>query len=112
MKHDATHHADYGTGDKKLSTYLIGFIGCSILTLLAFWTVMSQHFSRKEAFIIILAAAGLQFLLQVIFFLRLTTQTEQGKTNIMTFIFTGVVLVTIISGSLWIMWNLDYNMMH
>lgn len=103
---------DYGTGQKKLGLYLVGFISCAILTSFSFWSVMSQRFSKLEVLTLILSSACIQFLAQVIFFLRLTTQTEQGKMNIMTFLFTGVILISIILGSLWIMWNLNYYMMH
>lgn len=104
--------SDYGTGPKKLGLYLVGFISCSILTLLSFEAVMSQRFSKLEVLALIFSSACMQFLVQVIFFLRLTTQTEQGRTNIMTFLFTVVILISIILGSLWIMWNLNYYMMH
>ena len=103
---------DYGTGQKKSGMYLVGFISCSVLTLFSFWSVMSQRFSKAEVLALIFSSACIQFLVQVIFFLRLTTQTEQGRTNIMTFLFTGVILTSIILGSLWIMWNLNYYMMH
>ena len=106
------NEADYGTGQKKLGMYLIGFISCSLLTLLSFWSVMSQRFSKFEVLAVIFSSALIQLLVQVICFLRLTTETEQGKTNIMTFLFTGVILISIIVGSLWIMWNLNYYMMH
>lgn len=106
------NEADYGTGQKKLGMYLIGFISCSILTVISFWSVMSQRFSKLEVLAIIFSSACIQFLVQVIFFLRLSTQTEQGRLNIMTFLFTGVILTSIILGSLWIMWNLNYYMMH
>ena len=106
------NEADYGAGQKNLGMYLIGFISCSVLTLVSFWSVMSQRFSKLEVLTLIFSSACIQFLVQVIFFLRLTTQTEQGKVNIMTFLFTGVILTSIILGSLWIMWNLNYYMMH
>ncbi|MGQ3891675.1 cytochrome o ubiquinol oxidase subunit IV [Legionella sp. CNM-4043-24] len=112
MDHSGINEPDYGTGQKKLGLYLIGFISCSVLTLISFWSVMSQRFSKLEALAIILSSACIQFLLQVIFFLRLSTQTEQGRINIMTLLFTGVILVSIIVGSLWIMWNLNYYMVH
>lgn len=109
---DSDNHADFGTGQKKLGLYLIGFISCSILTLIAFWTVLSARFSKWEVFIIIYAAACIQFFVQVVCFLRLTTKTEQGKSNIMAFVFTGVILVCIILGSVWIMANLYFYTMH
>ena len=112
MDHLGMNEPDYGTGQKKLGLYIVGFISCSILTLISFWSVMSQRLSKSEILALILTSAGIQFLVQVIFFLRLSTQTEQGRTNIMTFLFTGVILTSIICGSLWIMWNLNYYMMH
>lgn len=103
---------DYGTGQKKIGLYLIGFFSCSVLTLLSFWVVMSHMFTKIEVLTLIFSSACVQFLVQVICFLRLSTQTEQGKTNVMTFLFTGVILTSIIVGSLWIMWNLNYYMVH
>jgi cytochrome o ubiquinol oxidase operon protein cyoD len=112
MKHHQMSEPDYGTGQKKLGMYFVGFVSCSILTLLSFWSVMSQRFSKLETLALIFSSAGIQFLVQLIFFLRLNTQTEQGKTNVMTFVFTCIVLITIMLGSLWIMWSLNYYMMH
>ena len=109
------HHLDqpdFGTGQKKLGIYVAGIISCAILTILAFWVVMSGNFSSSQAFMIIYAAACVQFLVQLFCFLRLNTQTEQSKTNVMAIVFTGVILTSIIIGSLWIMSNLNYYMMH
>lgn len=111
MNHHDIHESDYGTGQKKLGIYIVGVISCAILTLIAFWSVMSGRFLKWEAFTIIYTAAIIQFFVQLICFLRLNTETEQGQMNVMSLIFTGVILVSIILGSLWIMWNLNYNMM-
>jgi cytochrome o ubiquinol oxidase operon protein cyoD len=108
MSHHEVGQSDYGTGQKKLGMYLAGVISCIILTIIAFWAVMSQRFSKLEVLTIIFSAACIQFLVQVICFLRLTTETEQGKTNVMSFIFTGVILLCFVVGSLWIMNNLNY----
>lgn len=110
MQHEIEKQPDYGIGEKKLGIYLIGLVLCVILTLIAFGTVMVSRFSKELVFIIIYSAAVLQFIVQVICFLRLNSQTEQGRNNVMSFIFTGVIMVTIIIGSLWIMWNINYNM--
>lgn len=106
------YQPDYGTGQKKLSVYVLGVVLCAALTLLAFWAVMSHSFTRGQTFAIIYSAACVQFLVQLICFLRLNTQTEAGRTNVMSFVFTGVILTAIIAGSLWIMWNLNYFMMN
>lgn len=112
MGHHATHQPDFGTAQKKLGIYFIGLVACTILTLLSFWAVMSGHFGRIETFIIIYASACVQFVVQLVCFLRLNTQTEQSRTNVMSLVFTGVILTSIIVGSLWIMANLNYYMMN
>jgi len=101
---------DYGTARKKLGIYLIGLLICTILTLMAFEIAQHPHFSRGLNLLFIYMAAFAQFLVQVICFLRLTTETEQGVNNILSFIFTIVILITIIAGSWWIMWSLNYYM--
>lgn len=107
---------DYGTGKKKFNVYIIGVILCVVLTLIAFWAVMPAEmplkFSEGKTFAIIFGAAILQFLVQVICFLRLNTETDHGRTNVLSFICAIIILIAIIGGSLWIMWNLSYNMMN
>lgn len=112
MNHHDVSQPDYGTGQKKLGIYVFGFISCSILTLISFWAVMSEKFAKNDVLIIIFIAAIIQFIVQVVCFLRLNTQTEQGRMNVMSLLFTGVILVAVIAGSLWIMWNLAYFMAH
>jgi cytochrome o ubiquinol oxidase operon protein cyoD len=111
MKHQH-NEPDFGTGKKKLGVYLLGFIMCSILTLIAFGSVMANQFPKGILLSIIFIAASIQFLVQLICFLRLNIQTPQGKLNVMSFVFTGVILGTIVVGSLWIMWNCNYYMSH
>jgi len=103
MVHQKDSQPDFGTGNKKLGIYIFGLISCIILTLLAFASVMANQFPKLILFFIIFTAACMQFLVQLICFLRLNIQTEQGKINVMSIVFTGVILVTIIMGSLWIM---------
>lgn len=111
---DSNHlnQPDYGTGQKKLNIYIFGFIICAALTLLAFWAVIGSNFAKPQIFAIIYILACVQFFIQVICFLRLNTHTHQGQLNVMSFIFTGIILLVIVIGSLWIMVNLNYNMMH
>jgi cytochrome o ubiquinol oxidase subunit IV len=106
------HAPDFGTGQKKLGIYSIGFIACVLLTVIAFATVISARFTPMVTLAIIFIAACLQFFVQILCFLRLNVATEQGKINVMSFVFTGVILVSIIAGSLWIMWNCNYYMSH
>jgi len=106
------HHPDFGTGQKKLSIYIFGVISCAVLTFLAFNVVMMNQISRDKILTTIYVAAIIQFLIQVICFLRLNTETRQAQINVMSILFTLVILITIVVGSIWIMWNLNYYMMH
>ncbi len=103
---------DYGTGQKKLSIYLFGVASCVILTVIAFGMVMAKQFTRMEIFTVIYSAAIVQFFVQVICFLRLNTQTPRAKVNVLSIVLTMVILLTIVVGTVWIMWNLNYYMMH
>jgi len=107
------HHVepDYGTGKKSLGVYTLGIFLCVVLTLIPFSVIMYDMFSRAANFAIIYTAAILQLIVQVVCFLRLNFETEQSKVNLLSFIFTIVILFVIVGGSLWIMWNLDYRMM-
>src|SRR3990167_9007581 len=101
----------YGTGKKKLSIYVVGMILCVILTLVPFMSLMYDVLSDVVKMTIIFISAILQFLVQVICFLRLNAKNEQSRMNLMSFIFTLIILVVLIGGSVWIMWSLHYNMM-
>ena len=101
----------YGTGQKRLSVYTLGIILCVILTLIPFFTVITKKYDHSTTLLIIFVSALLQFLTQVVCFLRLNTKTDQGKTNVMAFVFTIVVLLVVVGGSLWIMWSLRSRMM-
>lgn len=105
------HEIDYGTGSKKGHVYLMGIVLCVIFTLIPFYLVMVPTLSRGVTFAVIYAFAILQLFVQVTCFLRLNTHTQQSKMNVMTFLFTLLILGVVIGGSLWIMWHLDYNMM-
>lgn len=96
---------------KTLSSYMIGFIGSLLLTLLAFAVVGKHFFSTQIAALVLMALAVVQLFVQVTFFLRLNTSAE-GRWNLMPFIFTIFVVLVVVIGSLWIMFNLNYNMMH
>ena len=103
---------DYGTGQKTLGVYLFGVVLCVILTLLPFGVVMFKYGSHAFQHTVLALSAFAQFMVQVICFLRLNGSTEQAKSNVAAFVFTIIVAVVVIAGTLWIMVNLGYNMMH
>lgn len=110
MGHSATP-PDYGMGKKKFSVYLYGTIACLLLTIVPFYLVMHNVLERGAAILALFALATMQFIVQVVCFLRMNTKTPQSMTNTLSFIFTLLMLVVLVGGSLWIMWTLNYRMM-
>ncbi len=109
------NHADvatkYGTGRKTLKSYMFG-LGFSLLfTFLAFGLVAKHAIATKYIYISLAVLAIFQLIAQVVCFLRLNT-TREGKWNTMPFLFTILVILVLVIGSLWIMFNLNYNMVH
>lgn len=108
------HHkldSDYGTGQKTLPIYIFGLVACIILSIVPYWAAKSITNNNLAIVEVVVICAIIQFLAQIICFLRLNTATLQAKMNTMSFIFTLVILFILVAGSIWIMINLDYNMM-
>lgn len=101
----------YGAKLKTLKSYVIGFVLSLLLTLMAFGFVGEHLFTERMLYVLLVALALLQLFVQVVFFLRMNTTTE-GRWNTMPFLFTIVIVSVLVFGSLWIMYNLNYNMMH
>ena len=102
------HGDTHGHGSMK--SYLLGFLLSVVLTAIPFWLVMSGPLTPGVTAAIIIVFAGLQILVHTICFLHVTSQAEGGWT-LMAYIFTGILLVITIAGSLWIMYHLNSNMM-
>lgn len=96
---------------KTLSSYVIGLILCCILTLIAFGLVELHLFSPFFLYISITILALTQFFVQCICFLRLNAGQE-GRTHLLPLLFTMLIIAILASGSLWIMYNLNYHMAH
>ena len=103
------HHDQHAHG--SLSTYLLGFILSVVLTAVPFWLVMSGSLDNKQVTALaIMAFAVVQIVVHMIYFLHMNTASENGWT-MMALIFTIVMVVIALSGSLWVMNHLNSNMM-
>ncbi len=94
---------------KTLSSYLLGFALSAVLTLLAFALVCLKYFARENHYILLILLAFLQLLVQSYFFLRLNA-SQEGRWNLIPFLFTGLLILIMAGGSLWVMYNLNNNM--
>lgn len=108
----SAHNVSSATGEShgSVKSYTIGFILSIILTVVPYFIVV-QHMMSVEimAVVVFLLAIG-QLFIQLVFFLHLNSSSEQ-RWNLITILFTSVVLLILVIGTIWIMWNLNYNMM-
>jgi cytochrome o ubiquinol oxidase operon protein cyoD len=104
-------HEEAGDGVHfSLRTYLIGFFAAAALTAVPFWIVMARPISGTLASIAIVALAIAQILVHTYAFLHVNAR-QQGGWTLVAYVFTAVLLLITIGGSLWIMAHLNSNMM-
>ena len=111
--HDVHDHDPHVEEDLHISLkgYMTGFVLSVILTAIPFWLVMGNVFDKPgTTAIVILAFAAVQIVVHMIYFLHLNAHS-QGGWNMLALIFTIVLVVITLSGSLWVMFHLNHNMM-
>lgn len=91
-------------------SYVYGFGLAVILTLIAYGVVVNEFASGSILMVIVMTLAVLQLVAQLVFFLHFGKGKAQ-KWNTASFYFMLLILVVIVGGSLWIMANMNYNMM-
>ncbi|WP_459615883.1 cytochrome o ubiquinol oxidase subunit IV [Bordetella sp. 2513F-2] len=110
MSHDSAvdhDHASHGS----MKSYVIGFILSIILTLAAFWLVMSDAAPRHLALPGIVVLCVAQLLVQLVFFLHMGL-SKSARENTTAFVFTLMVIAILVGGSVWVLHNMNANMMH
>jgi len=111
--HAHDDHADHD-GHVSHSTfkgYATGFVLAVILTVIPFWLVMAKVFDKSSTTgMLLLAIGAVQIVVHMIYFLHMNTKSEHGW-SMLALIFTMMVVVIMMSGSLWVMYHLNHNMM-
>lgn len=114
--HDAAHDHDDGHGDGaqvhfSLRGYLVGFALSVILTAIPFWLVMAKVIpSATVTGIVLVAFAVVQILVHMVYFLHLDARSEGGW-NLLSIMFTLILVVILLAGTLWVMHHMNTNMM-
>jgi cytochrome o ubiquinol oxidase operon protein cyoD len=109
--HGLLHGHGEEAGHGSLAGYVTGFLLSVILTAIPFWLVMGDVFSdsRVTAFAV-MGFAMVQIVVHMVYFLHMNTRSEGGWT-MLALIFTMVIVVITLAGSLWVMFHLNTNMM-
>ncbi len=103
-------HGD-ASGHGTLRGYLTGFILAVILTAIPFWLVMSGVFADPRVTVFaVMGFAAVQVVVHMVFFLHMNRRAEGGWT-MLALIFTLLLVAITLTGSLWVMFHLNANMM-
>ena len=108
-EHDHDGHTSFVT-HYAMKDYAIGFVLSLILTAIPFWLVMGNVLPSETTKYVIMGFAGVQFVVQMIYFLHMNSKSEGGW-NMMALILTVVLLVIVLAGSIWVMTHMNANMM-
>ena len=107
--HDSHYHDAHDHGSMK--SYVIGFILSVILTAIPFWLVMNKTISNSSTMgLVLLGFAAVQVVVHMVYFLHMNSKSEGGW-NMMALIFTIMIVVIAMAGSLWVMYHMNHNMM-
>lgn len=113
----ADHHPEAGPNHGAtephgtLREYLTGFILSVILTAIPFYLLMGDvSWSKTTIAFTVMAFAAVQMVVHMIYFLHMTPKSEDGWT-LTSLVFTLILVVITLAGSLWVMYHMDTNMM-
>ena len=110
----AAHDHHDGHGDigyhATLKGYATGFVLSVILTAIPFWLVMAKVLPPDATKFIILGFAAVQVVVHMIYFLHMNAKVEGGW-SMLALVFTAIVVVVMLAGSIWVMYHMNANMM-
>ena len=107
--HGHDSHGDHNHG--SLKSYAIGFILSVILTAIPFWLVMNKVLDNPATTgFVILGFAAVQIVVHMIYFLHMNAKVEGGW-SMLAMLFTLILVVIVLSGSIWVMYHMNQNMM-
>lgn len=96
-------------GKGSLRTYVIGYGLSIVLSVIPFIIVMNNLLTRSEIIITIVVFAIVQVIVHIICFLHLKPTSNQAW-NWLAFIYTLILLIALVGGSAWIIYQLNFNM--
>jgi cytochrome o ubiquinol oxidase operon protein cyoD len=105
---------DEGTGEynvgKAVLGYLVGLVLAVLLTVTSFFIAGTDLVWTPSIPVALVVLAIAQMGVHLVFFLHITTGPDNTN-NVMALAFGVLIVVLLMTGSLWIMSNLNHNMM-
>jgi cytochrome o ubiquinol oxidase subunit IV len=113
------HDSDIAPGDERIDGreiaegirgYLVGLALATLITVVAFYIAGTTLVWRPSIPIALMVLAIAQMGVHLVFFLHITTGPESYN-NVLALAFGVLIVFVVIVGSLWVMANLNHNMM-
>lgn len=101
---------EHATGHGTLKSYVSGFICSLVLTLLAYFLAKGNVFTGGMHYFSIGFLGLVQAWILLYLFLDVGKESNP-QWNLVAFLFTVMVTVLLVIGSIWIMYHLNYNLM-
>ena len=90
--------------------YVIGLLLATLLTIVSFYVAKSHQFWQPSIPIALVVLAIAQMGVHLVFFIHITTAPDNTN-NILALAFGVLIVTLVVVGSLWIMYNLNHNLM-
>ena len=94
----------------SLKPIWIGLILSLVLLLAAYRIVTYYHLTSIGIVYTVFALGIIQALIQLVFFMHLGLE-DKPYWHMITFLFTALIVIIVVGGTIWIMSNLNYNLM-
>jgi len=101
-------HIEHRHAPVPYISYVTGFVLSIIATLIAYFFVVNSTFPKETLITVVLIIAVVQLIVQMVFFLHIGRGSHWKA---VTFVFTAIFVLIVVVGTIWIMNNLNYNMM-
>ena len=111
MNHDLSLNEIQKEWHGTLKSYIIGFLASFLLTAVSFSLVITKLLSGQTLIYTIIGLATLQAIVQLLFFLHVGQEEAKPRWASIAFCFTVLILLIVVIGSLWIMYDLNDRMM-
>lgn len=104
-----THEKRLEAGPGSVTSYTVGFVLSVVLTVIPFALVLSGALSQAATVFCVFAAAIVQIVVQLHYFLHLDRSSGMYW-NVLSLVFTVLIMTLFIGGSIWVMYSLHYRM--
>lgn len=105
-----TDHDHGGADHGSLRSYITGFVLSVLLTAVPFALVMTHALPAGQAIAIALGLGVVQIVVHLVYFLHMNSASSRSW-NMAALVFTLIILGIVVVGSLWVMHNMNANMM-